>query len=75
MVASLAVNVSAIVVSFEWSPSDTVEEVIVIDGDVLSYVQLNCVAAVLALPALSVNALAATSMVVAPSLLGVNVAV
>ena len=36
---------------------------------------MNCVAAVLLLPTASVNVLAATSMVAAPSAVGVNVAV
>ena len=44
-------------------------------GAVESYVQLNCVAAVLLLPAGSVNLLEATSIVVAPAPLGVKVAV
>ena len=44
-------------------------------GTVESYVQLNCVAAVLLLPAASVNAPPATSIVVAPSEVGVKVAV
>ena len=44
-------------------------------GAVPSYVQLNCVAAVLLLPAASVNLLEATSIVVAPDPLGVKVAV
>ena len=39
------------------------------------YVQLNCEAAVLPLPAASVNAPAFSSIVVAPPELGVNVAV
>ena len=44
-------------------------------GAVASYVQLNCEAAVLLLPAASVNLLEATSIVVAPAPLGVKVAV
>ena len=75
VVASLDVNVSDNVASFDVSPSDTSEAVIVIDGPVLSYVQLNCVAAELSLPDASVNLLAGTSIVHAPSPLGVNVAV
>ena len=47
----------------------------VIVGTVESYVQLNCVAALLLLPLASVNVPPATSMVVAPSKDGVNVAV
>jgi len=49
--------------------------VIVIVGLVPSYVQLNCEAAVLLFPYASVNVLAATSMVAAPSAVGVKVAV
>ena len=71
----LDVNVKERVESFEVAPSFTSAAVIVIVGDVLSYVQLNCVAAVLLLPTASVNLLAATSIVQAPSPVGVNVAV
>ena len=46
-----------------------------IAGGVPSWVQVYWVATVLLLPAASVNVLAATSMVVAPSELGVKVAV
>jgi len=53
-------------------PSSTVPEMV---GDVPSYVQLNGSAAVLLFPYASVNALAATSMVAAPSAAGVKVAV
>ena len=57
------------------SPSLTSAAVIVIVGAVL-YVQLNCVAAVLSTPVeASVKVLLATSIVVAPTALGVNVAV
>ena len=44
-------------------------------GGVLSYVQVYWVAVVLLFPAESVYILANTSMVVAPSALGINVAV
>ena len=49
--------------------------VIAIVGAVPSYVQVYCVAAVLLFPTASVNLFAATSTVVAPLALGVNVAV
>ena len=55
-------------------PSVTSDDVIVIVGDVPSYVQLNWTAAELPFPAESVKAFAATSIVVGPSPLGVNVA-
>ena len=74
VVASLEVNVNAIDESLLVAPSDTVALVIVIVGAVESYVQLNCDAAVLLLPAASVNVAAPTSIEVAPSLVGVNVA-
>ena len=54
VVASLDVNVSTIVPSLEVPPSVTSAAVIVIVGDVLSYVQLNSVATVLLLPPPSV---------------------
>ena len=75
VVASLDVNVSDNVALLDVSPSDTSEAEIVIVGPVPSYVQLNCVAAELSLPDASVNLLAGTSIVHAPSPLGVNVAV
>ena len=75
VVASLEVNVNAIDESLLVAPSETVELVIIIVGAVASYVQLNCEAALLLLPAASVNAPAPTSIEVAPSLDGVNVAV
>ena len=75
LVASLEVNVKAIELSFDVSPSDTVDDVMAIVGEVLSYVQLNWDAAVLPFEAPSVKTPALTSTVVAPSLLGVNVAV
>ena len=75
VVDSLNVNVSGSVASFVVSPLTTLFDVIVIVDAVPSYVQVNWVAAVLLLPAESVNAFAATSMVAAPSAAGVNVAV
>ena len=75
LVASLAVKVRERVASLDVSPSFTSAAVIVIVGAVPSYVQLNCVAAVLLLPAVSVNAPLATSIVVAPDAVGVKVAV
>ena len=75
VVDSLDVNVSDSVASFDVLPSDTSEAVIVIVGPMISYVQLNCVAAELSLPDASVNLLAGTSIVHSPSPLGVNVAV
>ena len=74
-VASLAVKVKARVASLEAAPSLTSAAVIASVGVVLSKVQLNCVAAVLALLAPSVKAPLATSIVVAPADAGVNVAV
>ncbi len=64
-----SLKVAAIVLLSE--AKDT-EEIV---GTVRSYVQLNWVAAVLLLLAASVNVPAATSMVTAPSAVGVNVAV
>ena len=61
--------------SLDVPPSLISAAVIVIVGAVESYVQLNCVAAVLLLTAASVNAPPATSIVVAPAPLGVKVAV
>ena len=74
-VASLDVKVRESVLSLDVSPSFTSAAVIVIVGAVPSYDQLNCVAAVLLLPEASVNAPPATSIVVAPSEVGVKVAV
>ena len=68
-------NVRESVASFDVAPSLTSADVIAIVGAVPSYVQLNWVAAVLLLLAASVNVPPATSMVVAPSPLGVKVAV
>ena len=75
VVGSLDVNVSESVASLDVNGSDPSLAVIVIVGLVLSYVQLNCAAAVLLFPYASVNALSATSMVAAPSAAGVKVAV
>jgi len=75
VVASLLVKVSESVASLDVNGSDPSLAVIVIVGPVPSYVQLNWSAAVLLLPAASVNALSATSMVAAPSAAGVKVAV
>jgi hypothetical protein len=77
-IASEAVNVrvtisSAIAIVFVELFEAMLTELSV--GAVPSYVQLNCVAAVLLLPAASVNLLEATSIVVAPAPLGVKVAV
>jgi len=79
VVALLLVNVPVNVLSLVVEPSLTallpLVAVIVIVGLVPSYVQLNCAAAVLLFPYASVNALSATSMVAAPSAVGVKVAV
>jgi len=79
LVASLLVNVTVNVPSLVVEPSLTallpLVAVIAIVGLVPSYVQLNCVAAVLLLPSASVNVLPATSMVAAPSAVGVKVTV
>ena len=75
VVTSPASNVRAKVVSFDVEPSATSAAVMVIEGPVLSKVQLNCVAAVFVLPEASVNLPASTSIVVAPSSAGVKVAV
>ena len=74
-VASLEVNVKEIDESLLSAPSETIELLMTKEGPVPSYDQLNCSAAVFSLPAASVNAPAATSIDVAPSLVGVNVAV
>ena len=65
VVALLDVNVRDRVSSLDVSPSVTSADVIAIVGAVVSYVQLNRVAAVLLLPTESVNLFAATSIVVA----------
>jgi len=79
VVASLLVNITVNVPSLVVEPSLTallpLVAVIVIVGLVPSYVQLNCAAAVLLFPYASVNVLAPTSMVAAPSAAGVKVAV
>ena len=78
VVASLLVKVTVRLASFVVDPLDTAlpltAAVITIVGAVPSYVQANCVAAVLLLLAASVNLSAATSIVVAPIQLGVKVA-
>ena len=74
-VASLEVKVKAIEASLEVSPVSTVEDVIVIVNAVESKSQLNWVAAVLVLPTASLKPPAATSIVTAPSVVGVKVAV
>ena len=74
-VASLDVKVNDKLASEDVSPSDTSAAVMVIVGPTLSNVQLNWDAAVLLLPDPSVKALPATSIVVAPAVLGVKVAV
>lgn len=78
VVLSEDVNVKDKVASSEESPSLTSAAVIVMVGGVVSavvFVQLNWSAAVLLFPAASVNVLPATSMVHAPSPVGVKVAV
>ena len=74
VVVSLDVNTIAIVASLDVSPLDTVDEVIVIVGDVPSYVQEKLLDALLLLPLASVNVEAPTLIVQAPSVVGVNVA-
>ena len=74
LVASLEVKVKAIAAVLVVPPLATVLVEMVIVGAVPSYSQLNCAAAVLAFPTASVN-VAPTSTVVAPSPLGVKVAV
>ena len=79
VVASLDVNVRVSVASLVVEPLFTAllpsVAVIVIVGDVSSCSQLNWVATELVLPYASVNPPAATSTVVAPSAVAVNVAV
>ena len=75
VVASLDVKVSESVSSLDVNGLDPSLAVIVIVGLVPSYVQLNCVAAVLLFPYASVKTAAPTSMVAAPSAAGVKVAV
>ena len=75
VVASLEVKVRARVASLDVPPSDTSAAVIVIVGLVSSCVHANWVAAELVLPYASLNPPAATSTVVAPSAVAVNVAV
>ena len=75
VVDSLEVKVKESKASSEVSPLVTSAAAIVMVGDVLSEVQVNCSEATLSLPAGSVNAAAATSIVQTPSDVGVNVAV
>ena len=75
VVAWLAVKVSERVASLEANGSLPSAAVIVIVGEVLSKVQVNCVAAVLSLPAASLKVPPATSIVHAPFAVGVKVAV
>ena len=78
-VASFEVKVRVSVASLVVEPLLTAllpsVAVIVMVGDVSSWSQLNWVAAELVLPTASLNPPAATSIVVAPSAVGVNVAV
>ena len=73
--ASDRVKLSAIELSFVVSPLATVEEDRVTFGAVESKVQLKADDAVLPLEAASVNRFAGTEIEVAPSLVGVKVAV
>ena len=75
VVLSEDVKVKVSAASFEVAPFETSAAVMVIVGAVPSYVQVNCGAAVLLLPAASVNVLPLTSMVQGPSTVGVNVPV
>ena len=75
VVASLEVKVTVMAASFEVPPSATSAAVIAIVGLVSSWVHVNWVAAEFELLAASVNPPAATSMVHAPSCVGVKVAV
>ena len=75
LVASLEVNVSESVASLEVNPVLPCDAVIVIVGLVSSCVHANWVAAAFAAPAASEYPPAPTSMVHAPSAVGVNVAV
>ena len=75
VVASFEVKVRAIEALFVVLPEDTVEEVIVIVGAVLSKVQSNVSEAILSLFEPSVKVAAATSIVHAPFAVGVKVAV
>ena len=75
VVASLDVKVRESAASLEVPPSDTSAAVIAIVGPVSSCVHANWVAAELVLLYASLKPPAATSMVVAPSAVAVNVAV
>ena len=74
VVASVEVNVRSMVESLDAVPLVTVVDVISMVGGILSYVQVNGVAAVFPLPARSVNVSPATFTVHKPSPDGVNVA-
>ena len=75
VVALLEVKVIDKVELSELAPVTTSAAVMVIARLVPSKVQLNCVAAVLLFPAASVNFPPTTFIVVAPEIVGVNVAV
>ena len=66
VVASVEVNVRSMVESLDAVPLVTVVDVIVMVGGIVSYVQVNGVAAVFPLPATSVNVPAATFTVHKP---------
>ena len=73
-VFSLDVNVTVSVASLVADPLE-IEDAMVMVGPELSYIQLNWLAAVLLLPAISVNFAEFTSIYVAPSPEGMNLAV
>ena len=75
MVDSPVSKASAIAAVAVEAPLDTVLEVIVVDGAVLSYVHVYVLDAVLSLPTPSVYVSAATDIDGVPSLLAVQVAV
>ena len=75
LVDSLVVNVSEIIGSFDVSPLETVDDVIVIVGLVESKVHVKSLDALLLFPEASVNVFCATLIVQFPSVVGVNVAV
>ena len=68
-------KISPIVASFDVAPDDTVPDVIVIVSAVESYVQAKVLDTELSLPVPSLNVLAETEIEVAPSVVGVKVAV
>ena len=75
VVASDEVNIRSMVESVDAVPLVTVVDVISMVGGILSYVQVNGVAALFEKPAGSVKLSAATFTVYTPSVVGVNVAV